>query len=77
MKNNVPGDKDLATFWLIQTGVHLKKNDLKSAIRFYALFSGTNTLNFMLPSIQTSLLSAIDTALKMRTANLRQAACND
>ncbi|TKK64922.1 hypothetical protein FC093_21340 [Ilyomonas limi] len=55
----LPGDKDLATFWLIQVMVHLKKDDLLSAIYYYYLYSEINVTNFMVAAVQVELSEAI------------------
>jgi hypothetical protein len=55
----LPGDKDLATFWLIQVMVHLKKDDLLSAIYYYYLYSEINVTNFMVATVQIQLSEAI------------------
>ena len=57
---DLPGDKDIAVFWLIQVLLQLKKNDIKTAIYYYRLYSDVNTTNFMLPAIQVKLIEAIN-----------------
>jgi hypothetical protein len=58
------GEKDLATFWLIQTLLNVRKGDFQEAILYYYLFAETDTINFMMSSVQIELVEAIDKALQ-------------
>jgi len=58
------GEKDLAAFWLIQTLLNLRKGDLQQAVLYYYLFAETDTINFMMSSVQVELAEAIDKALQ-------------
>jgi len=60
------GEKDLATFWLIQTLLNIRKGDLKQAINYYYLFSEADAINFMMSSVQIELVEAINEALQSK-----------
>jgi len=57
------GEKDLAAFWMIQTLLSVRKGDLQQALLYYYLFAETDTINFMMSSVQIELIEAIDKAL--------------
>jgi hypothetical protein len=57
------GEKDLAAFWLIQTLLNVRKGDLQQALLYYYLFAETDTINFLVSSVQIELIEAIDKAL--------------
>ena len=58
------GEKDLATYWLIHTLLYLRKGDLQKAVRYYYLFSETDTINFMMSPVQTELIESVEKALQ-------------
>lgn len=47
------------SFWMIQSLAHLRKNDLKQAIHYYALIAEADILNLMLWFVQLALLEEI------------------